>query len=547
MTAETFRRAQRWFSPRQAREIGGKVWLFASRLACTRVSAARLQRQGRQRAAPCRLQDQLSQFALVVDLSDRWHRLPRKQQDAIALFLFAGLEPREAADVIGWRVDELVERIKHYAADLYQLRALVDQITPVGYFKGWLENELRERADKQKRRWFSLSRPGLWWLRYRAGPIFTLLGQFLPILVLGGLLFWGVDYLTEQTSPGELIVDQASATARPPRRVRPTRTEQNIRYPDSFDQAVVVSSRGAVYTFDLTYQIYRRLTADSFYSSGNQDPKYPPQISPDGSWLSLINRQDGSTWLFSMDGAQRRQINAELLRLTWAPDGKKVVYAKPNNARILFQYDLEQANEKELMRLPGEINALAWSPDGRNIGVVYQRPTATKGTVMTYLGLLDSEGSQRVVLAAFEEQPAAFTLDPEVAQYRLLWTDDSSELWFPHRMVAVDVDEGLVSELSSNQSDLPSGKYANVPLLQLIAQPIGDQYGIQQMLIQGASNPVASYSGNPIAVSPDRSKAAITFRNPNGIVGSLSVQQGPLFNGNLWIQNMGEIGKVIWT
>lgn len=547
MTAETFRRAQRWFSHHQEHEIGGKVWLF--RIAVGLY--ARFRRPpaavGPAEGSAMPTQDQLSQFALVTDLSDRWHRLPRKQQDAIALVLFAGLEPHEAADVIGWGLDDLVERIKNYAADLYQLRALVDQISPVGYFMGWLENELRERSGKQKRSWFSLSRPGLWWLRYRAGPLFTVVGQFLPILVLGGLLFWGVDYLTDLTSPGQLIVDRPTATARPPRRVRPTRTEPAISFPNSDDQVLVVSRRGAVYKYGLSNQIYTRLTSDEFYSSGSQDPEFPPQVSPDGYWLALVNRQDGSTWLFSMDGAQRRQINADSLRLTWSPDGERVIYTKPQNARILYQFSLASGNETELMRLPGEVNALAWSPDGRNIGVVYQRPTATKGTVMTYLGLLDSEGSQRVVLAAFEEQPEVFTLDPEIAQYRLMWTDDSSELWFPHRMVAVDVDAGLVSELASSQSDLPVGKYANVPLYQLVAQPFADQYGIQQMLIQGATQPGPSYSGNPIAVSPDRSKVAMTFRNPNGIVGSLAVQQGPLFEGNLWIKNMGEIGKVSWT
>ena len=547
MTAETFRRAQRWFSQRQAREIGGKVWLF--RMAVGLYSRFRRPPAvtGPEEGSAVPTQDQLSQFAQVADLSDRWHRLPRKQQDAIALILFAGLEPYEAAGVIGWGLEDLVERIKNYAADLYQLRGLVDQISPVGYFTGWLENELRERAGKLRRPLFSFSRPGLWWLRYRAGPLLTVLGQFLPILVLGGLLFWGVDYLTDLTSPGELIVTQPTATARPPRRVRPTRTEPAISFPYSDDKALIVSGRGAVYAFDLSNQLYTRLTPDSFYSSGNQDPEFQPQVSPDGFWLALVNRQDGSTWLFSLDGAQRRQISSLALRLNWSPDAENVIYTKPQNARILYQYSLASGNETELMRLPGEVNALAWSPDGRNIGVVYQRPTATKGTLMTYLGLIDSQGTQRVVLAGFEEQPAAFTLDPELAQYRLLWTDDSGELWFPHRMVAVDIDEGLFSELAAGQSDLPVGKYANVPLHQLVAQPFADRYGIQQMLIQGTTHPAPSYSGNPIAVGPDRSMVAMSFRNPNGVVGSLAVQQGPLFETNQWIVNLGEIGKVSWT
>ena len=547
MTAETFRRAQRWFTQRQAREIGGKVWLF--RIAVGLYSRFRRPpaATGPEEGSAGPTQDQLSQLAHVTDLSDRWYRLPRKQQDAIALVLFAGLEPHEAADVIGWGLDDLVERIKDYAADLYQLRVLVDQISPVGYFMGWLENELRERAGKQRRPWFSLSRPGLWWLRYRAGPLLTVLGQFLPILVLGGMLFWGVDYLTDLTSPGELIVERPTATARPARRVRPTRTEPAINFSYSDDQALVVSRRGAVYTYDLSNQLYTRLTPDGFYSSGNQDPEFPPQVSPNGYWLALVDRQGGGTWLFSLDGAQRRQINEESLHLTWAPDAEMIIYTKPQNARVLYQYSLASGSETELMRLPGEVNALAWSPDGRNIGVVYQRPTATKGTVMTYLGLLDSQGTQRVVLAGFEEQPAAFTLDPELAQYRLVWTDDSSELWFPHRMLAVDVDEGLISELAASQSDLPVGKYANVPLHQLVAQPFADRYGIQQMLIQGTTHPAPSYSGNPIAVAPDRSKVAMSFRNPDGVVGSLAVLQGPLFETNLWIENLGEIGKVSWT
>ncbi len=545
MTAETFRRAQRWFSRRQAQDIEAHIWLFQIAVGLY----TRFRRPpsavgpGEDDLTPS--QEQLAQFAQVAELHEQWRGLSAKRQDANALFLFAGLAPADVARVIGWQLEDVLERIQNAAAEQYGLRTLVEDLKPVGYFTGWLEAELRERALKLRRGWLPQGGPGLWRLRYRAGPFLSLMGQVLPILLLVGAIIWGMNLLAEQTAPA-LSLPQPTGTQQPFRREGNAPVVSDLQFPESNDSALLVSADGAVYRYDLTFKNFTRLTPDHFLMPGTYNPAFPPQVSPDGYWLALVDIRDGFTWLFSTDGASRNAISPRSLRLAWAPDSKKAAYVLEDDPGVLNVIQIPTGSSFPLARLPGEIQSVAWSPDGRNIGVVYTRPSGKEGTVLLVLGLLDSQGSHRLVLASFEETVDS-TGKPQLLQNGLRWTDDRSELWFLQRMVAVNVDAGLISELSTTQSDAPVGKFAGVPLRPLTAQPFVDRFGLQQGVLFGQPAGRPDYTGNPVAVSPDRSFVAMAFRNPNGAVGTLAVQRGASLDERLWIQNLGEIGKVSWT
>lgn len=185
-TAETFRLARRWFSKIPMAEF--RLWLF--RIAVSIHSNFR--------KAPVFSesffsppQDQLAGLAQVTELSESWRKLPRKQQDAMALYLFAGLEITEVADVIGWEFEATLEKLSYTAARDNDLRLLASDLYPVGYFINQLEAELRQEQLLPQAKRLSWG-PGWLWMQYRVGPAFMLLVQISITLILFLLFILGI-------------------------------------------------------------------------------------------------------------------------------------------------------------------------------------------------------------------------------------------------------------------------------------------------------------------------------------------------------------------
>ncbi|HMN60456.1 MAG TPA: hypothetical protein PJ988_08840 [Anaerolinea sp.] len=540
MTAETFRRALAWFAHHLTPNGEAKTWLFrtAVSLYARWRRPASFSRADDLRVTPS--QEQLSQFALVSDLHDQWRRLPRREQDARALYLFSGLELEEIAAVTGWKLAYTVERLGHLAVDQGEVRQVAGQIQPVGYFLGHLENSLRDQAGALENRRPSLSRARFGWLRYRAGPVLTLIGQVLPLLILGGMLFWVANYYTRQTSPAAAALEATPA--------RPTREPTNrarLAVPRSDDSAILVSAQGGVFLYRLdTAQFARmiRISEDGFYASGTVNPDFLPQVSPDGAWLSMIRPSDGSTWLFSLNGTLRRQISASSLKLTWSPGGGEAVYPLPDDQSVLYQYSAAAIYNRELARFPGDIIAVAWSPDGSLIGVAYQTPGSSSDMQRVTLSVIPSRGGEHTVLASQEiHVPESSAPNPGGL---LLWTDDSNELWYPNWNAAINVNQAIASEKVSAP---PINQAFSVPLMPIIAQPFSDRYGVQTELLYGAMSQKAPWLMRNVSVSLDRRQIALLLPNPNGVVGTVAVQDSADIDQNRWIRSLGRVGKVSWT
>lgn len=185
-TAETFRLARRWFFKIPMAEF--KLWLF--RIAVSVHSKFRkLPVISESFFSPP--QDQLAGLAQVAELYENWRKLPRKQQDAMALYLFAGLDTNEVADVIGWNYETTLERLSYTAARDHNLRLLAADLYPVGYFVNQLEAELRQEQPLSRVGW-PFWGPGWLWMQYRVGPAFMLLAQISVTLILFLLFILGI-------------------------------------------------------------------------------------------------------------------------------------------------------------------------------------------------------------------------------------------------------------------------------------------------------------------------------------------------------------------
>jgi len=185
-TAETFRLARQWFSKISGAEF--KIWLF--RIAVSIHSQFRTMPVVSESFfyPP---QDQLARLAQVAEIHERWRKLPVKQQDAMALYLFAGLETTEVADVIGWKLDVTLERLSYTAARDNDLRLLAADLYPEGYLINQLEAELKQEQSFSRVRWLSWE-PGWLWMQYRVGQAIMLLLQITITLILFLLFILGI-------------------------------------------------------------------------------------------------------------------------------------------------------------------------------------------------------------------------------------------------------------------------------------------------------------------------------------------------------------------
>lgn len=539
-TKETFQRAWLWFKQRD--EQSTKVWLY--RIAVSIHSGVR--------RAPAEMaavenpisptQEQLGAFARVTELHEAWRRRARKLFDAFGLFLLTGLDVDEVGQVVGWDPLQTQERIGRLVSENQELRLIVNTLDPVGFFVQRLERELQEFIEQKRGAKVRLSGPAAWWWQYKLGPVLTALSQVLTVLLLAGLFMLAVGFF----QPSDATPNNVQPTAS-----RPNLGQQGMDGPpltileNSQDRVLLVNESGAIVLLDLADSSTRAITPDAFMPVGPIDPRYPAHLTPDGEWLVLVRPGGAATWLIPLNGEERQIIWDEPVRPAWSPDGGEAVYPLPENPRILYHYDVASASYDELIRLPGEARWVAWSPDGRMLGVVYTQPGDKPNQQITTIAVLDSSGRRRVTLASTTVTIREDDSLLDANLHRLLWTPDSSELWYPRWQLAYPVDESMASELAADQSDFPVGQVLAVQPRMLTAQALSDPNGVQSLLLFGGDVFRYGETLSPV-ISPDRNLVALAFRNPDGSLGTLAVRLSSGFD-HLFIENFGSVGKMSWT
>lgn len=537
LTTETFILAQDWFSSRPSIVGRCKIWLYRLSVGLHGGNFRVNSQVDESDELISPTQEQLAQFARVAEINEQWNDLPRKVRDARGLLLFAGLDPVEIADIIGWDFQTAMDVLGHFSSETQGLRLLTQNIQPVGFYLGHLERKLQERRSTRKR-WLRIGSPRLWWMRYRFGRVVSLIFQLLPILLVAGLLLWAFDVFTVTPQPD--LVDQNPQGAVPP---GSNATQEPAQFLFTSDAALLVSADGAVYRYDIQEDSYHRLTEDRFVTP-EDEWKFPPSVSPDWNTVALVNMVDLTTWLVPLNGEGPRKASDRPVNVTWSPNSDAVVFVEPEDPGVLYRFDPSTGEKSVLMRFAYSITELSWSPDGRYIGMIYIKSGEKPGMTRGYVGLLDSESQNRVVLFSDEMPTEALAL-PHV--HRLLWTEDGSEIWLPAWKVSLRIDDLALADRTVTEDTLPQGAYTPLPLEPLVSQPYSNRYGIQEILMTGAENQYEPVAEQRVAVSPDRKRVALVMRNPNGWLGSIAVQESPDFWTNRWIQNLVHIGKVSWA
>ncbi|WP_337243911.1 winged helix-turn-helix domain-containing protein [Luteimonas sp. gir] len=163
------------------------------------------------------------------------------------------------------------------------------------------------------------------------------------------------------------------------------------------------------------------------YPAEPGDIDYLPKVSPDGRWIAFVrNPQLGDLWRIPVDGGeaeQLTQLGAELRGLSWARDGRSLVYGRRIDSETrLHRLDLDTGTTSDLGIEDAQMPAIARNAD--MVAFVHRQPQFG-------LNRIDAVSGHRERLFASSGRDTQPVLAPDGRQ--LLFTSDrsgSSELWW---------------------------------------------------------------------------------------------------------------------
>ena len=472
-------------------------------------------------------QEQVAQFVRVGEVTQAWNALPLRTADALALFMFGGLELVEAGEVVNWDLPTIQEKLYVHLEDQVNLRLLADELQPVGFFIGRLETELRENRTKTNRG----AGPFIWRLAYRFNRAMGWSGRVLPLVFFLILLFWAIWYF--------------SIPLQPIRNVRPTSTSlptaQLQDFPPTLDSAILVDRSGTVIQFFLVSQEKVPLTPSGFFIPSQQDPDYRPQVSPDGKWLKLVDSTVKRTWLFSFIGEPTRMVSGVPVMLFWARDGKLAYYVESERPTQLMVYIVDEDAGRLVSIFPGKILAAAPSPSGEQLAVLYEIPRVDRRGLTMEIALVDTQSRDWHALIRLED-PGGLQ-----SRHNLTWTADGKEIWYPRYRAALRLEDHQLHPLVSRPPYDPTARpiFLNLLLYPAVAQPFLDRFGMEALLLD-ASDPHNNFL-NLGVISPDRSMVALGYYNAQGVTGTLALQQGEVLEKQIWSDDFPSVGRIAWT
>jgi Tol biopolymer transport system component len=103
----------------------------------------------------------------------------------------------------------------------------------------------------------------------------------------------------------------------------------------------------------------------------------------------------------------------------WSPEGRAVVFSDQS---ALYKIDVDGQNLRKIWDAPGELKALSFSPDGRQLSVTLGLPSIRSGTHGTRLWSVSADGQNA--------HPLRLDWPANANQYSGQWTPDGRHFLF---------------------------------------------------------------------------------------------------------------------
>ncbi len=149
-------------------------------------------------------------------------------------------------------------------------------------------------------------------------------------------------------------------------------------------------------------------------------------ILPDGSqalgWKPKLGDEigGGTLWTASMLGGEPRKLTDHLAQhALWTPDGRAVLFSDQS---ALYKIDVDGQNLRKIWDAPGELKALSFSPDGRQLSVTVGVASIRSGTDGTRLWSVNVDGQNA--------HPLRLDWPANANQYSGQWTPNGQHFVF---------------------------------------------------------------------------------------------------------------------
>lgn len=500
-------------------------------------------------------QQQMTFFARIQELSEQWKSLPSKQADGLALILFTALELGQIASILGWTPFETQSNLSKLISTYSSLRALRDSLIPVGYFIQRLEKEIQAILELSVSSGILINlKIAVWRWEYLHEKILGFLSKTVPAMLFLGILFLAILKLSGPSKAFPPFNPESPSTFmdEPTASVKPTKALPRISSFQSVeDQMVYVGWDGAIRMFNLKTHGETTLTEPGFYQPSERVPLTSPSISPDGNWLLILRPNDQTLWLVATNGSKTAmKISSSMVPYSWSPDSKFLFLGKIEDFRTINLLSIEKGDSIPFIRLPGEVLSVSVSPNNQWIAVMY-KPQSKAQSNEVYLGLLDRSGKKRIVLTSKK----AYTLPspPFTIDFRLLWTEQSDQLWIPNWGIAYSIDDTILAELEPSESDIPVGQNVSMQEMPLWTPPTlqEEQEFAKWLALYGNDvylNLQYLRKGSRVFLSPDHQKVLISQETQNETMqGYLTLKETRQWDSNLWTNDFPVIQKAFWT
>ena len=171
-------------------------------------------------------------------------------------------------------------------------------------------------------------------------------------------------------------------------------------------QIVFMSRRDGkpeIYVMDADGGNLRRLT-------NNRHNDWWPSWSPDGKRIVFASERDGNREIYVMDADgdnPRRLTNNpnEDTYPSWSPDGKRIAFMSLRDGHVIdgkptfeiYVMDADGDNPQNLMNNPNDDRYPSWSPDGKRIVFMAQRPGHFRGKlgITSEIYVMDADGANQ--------------------------------------------------------------------------------------------------------------------------------------------------------
>ena len=236
-------------------------------------------------------------------------------------------------------------------------------------------------------------------------------------------------------------------------------------------QITFVSQRDGnpeIYVMDADGGNQRRLT-------NNPAKDWDPSWSPDGKQIAFVSDRDEhphfvpgwfsfEIYVMDADGDNQRRLTnnpADDRGPAWSPDGTRIVFMSMRDGHIIdfaptyeiYVMDADGGNPQNLTNNPSDDRYPSWSPDGKRIVFVSERPGHFRGDIgiTTEIYVMDADGGNQQRLSENRQTDWFPSWSPDGE--RIVYAADRKGDFENFDIYVMDVDGGNQQKLTNNRGD----------------------------------------------------------------------------------------------